>query len=65
LTILQIHNHADQTRSDLLKLNKINILPQISYAILLYTLPTTCAEVKNAWICTSTPPVTLHGVVLN
>jgi hypothetical protein len=27
--------------------------------------PTSSAEVKNAWSCTSTPPVRLHGVVLS
>jgi len=27
--------------------------------------PPPSAEVKNAWICTSTPPIRLHGVVLS
>jgi hypothetical protein len=27
--------------------------------------PRTTAEVKNTWIYTSTPPIHLHGVVLN
>jgi len=27
--------------------------------------PATSAEVKNAWRCTSTPPIRLHGVVLS
>jgi hypothetical protein len=27
--------------------------------------PASSAEVKNAWSCTSTPPVRLHGVVLS
>jgi hypothetical protein len=27
--------------------------------------PPTSAKVKNAWSYTSTPPVRLHGVVLN
>jgi len=28
-------------------------------------LPPSSAEVKNAWSCTSTPPSSLHGVILN
>jgi hypothetical protein len=28
-------------------------------------LPPSSSEVKNAWSCTSTPPVRLHGVVLS
>jgi hypothetical protein len=27
--------------------------------------PPTSVEIKNAWNCTSTPPILLHGVVLN
>jgi hypothetical protein len=27
--------------------------------------PPSSAEVKNAWICTSTPPIRLHGMVLS
>jgi hypothetical protein len=27
--------------------------------------PTCSAEVKNAWRCSSTPPIRFHGVVLN
>jgi hypothetical protein len=27
--------------------------------------PPCCAEVKNAWSCTSTLPIRLHGVVLS
>jgi hypothetical protein len=27
--------------------------------------PTSSAGVKNAWSCTSTPPLHIHGVVLN
>jgi hypothetical protein len=27
--------------------------------------PPSSADVKNSWSCTSTPPIRLHGVVLN
>jgi hypothetical protein len=27
--------------------------------------PPSSAKVKNAWSCTSTPPICLHGVVLS
>jgi hypothetical protein len=37
----------------------------LAFLLLLYkTSPPSRAEVKNAWSCTSTPPIRLHGAVL-